>query len=336
MASKIKNKLSSFPGYVKTWIRTFRGGLTISCLILLSIIPIFLQNPYHLGIFITAMIFTIFAASWDFLAGFAGQVSFGQAIFLGVSGYFTAYFLRNLNAPWWISIFIGAIAAICFGLIIGIPCLRLKGPYLALGTMVFSLIIFDLLMMGGLADILFGTEGISRIPPIIPISENYQVVIYYLVFIITIICLELMIFIGKSNLGTILKSIRDDETSSQASGINIVKYKIIAFIISSFFAGVAGGVFAIHLRAVNPAIFGPIYSFYAIIMASLGGLATISGSGLGAFFFIFLGEALRPAGDYSVLIFSIVLILLVRFAEHGILKPVLERLKDLWDLLLGR
>jgi branched-chain amino acid transport system permease protein len=336
MASNIKNKIISVPNYLKTWIKTFRGGLTIFCLIIISIIPIFLQNPYHLGIFITAMIFTIFAASWDFLAGFAGLVSFGQAMFLGISAYFTAYFLRNLAAPWWLSILIGAFASVCFGLFIGIPCLRLKGPYLALGTMVFSLIIFDLLMMGGLALILFGTEGISRVPSIFPVNETYQIKIYYLTLIITVICLEIIIFIGKSNLGTILKSIRDDSTSSEASGINITKYKIIAFMISSFFAGIAGGIFAVHLRAVNPAIFGPLYSFYAIIMASLGGLATISGSALGAFFFIFLGEALRPFGDYSVLIFSIVLILLIRFAEHGILKPILERLKDLWDLLLGR
>ena len=89
------------------------------------------------------MIFTIFAASWDFLSGFAGQVSFGQAIFLGIGGYFTAFLFRDTNTPWWLSILIGAIVAVGFGLIIGIPSLRLKGPYLALGTMVFSLIIFD-------------------------------------------------------------------------------------------------------------------------------------------------------------------------------------------------
>ncbi|MFX1358051.1 MAG: branched-chain amino acid ABC transporter permease [Promethearchaeota archaeon] len=336
MTSRIKSKITALPSYLKSWIKTFRGGVTIICLIILFIIPIFLRNPYHLGIFITAMIFTIFAASWDFLAGFAGQVSFGQAIFLGVAGYFTAYFFRNLDTPWWLSVLIGSLASVGFGLLIGIPCLRLKGPYLALGTLTFSLIIFDLLMMGGLADILFGTEGISRVPPIFPITENYQAQVYIIVLIVTIISLELLILIGKSNLGTILKSIRDDSTSAEASGINITRYKIIAFMISSFFGGIAGGFFAIHLRAVNPAIFGSLYSFYAIIMASLGGLATISGSALGAFFFIFLGEALRPAGDYSVLIFSIVLILIVRFAEHGLLKPIIERLKDLWDLLLGR
>jgi len=200
MASNIKNKIISVPNYLKTWIKTFRGGLTIFCLIIISIIPIFLQNPYHLGIFITAMIFTIFAASWDFLAGFAGLVSFGQAMFLGISAYFTAYFLRNLAAPWWLSILIGAFASVCFGLFIGIPCLRLKGPYLALGTMVFSLIIFDLLMMGGLALILFGTEGISRVPSIFPVNETYQIKIYYLTLIITVICLEIIIFIGKSSL----------------------------------------------------------------------------------------------------------------------------------------
>jgi branched-chain amino acid transport system permease protein len=334
MSDRTKLKFQAAKRYFISWVRTFRGGLTVICLILMALIPLLTSNPYHIGIFITAMIFTIFAASWDFLAGFVGQVSFGHAIFLGISAYFTAFFLKNFELPWWLAVIIGFSASVAFSLFLGIVCLRLKGPYLALGTLVFSIIIYDLLLMGSLSEIFFGTEGIV-IPSVI-FTGNSPVINYFIVLLITIISLEALIFIGKSNFGTVLKSIRDDETGSIACGINVSKYKIYAFMISSLFAGVAGGIFALHLRAVNPAVFGSIYSFYAIIMASLGGLATISGSALGAFFFIFLGEILRPTGDFSILIFSIVLIIIVRFAEHGILKPVLERLKDLFDLLIGR
>ena len=136
--------------------------------------------------------------------------------------------------------------------------------------------------MGGLSDILGGSGGISKVPPI---SLN-PVIEYTITLFIMVIVFILIIAIAKSNFGTILKSIRDDERGSGASGINTTKYKIFVFMISGFFAGIAGALFAMHYRGVNPAFFQPLYSFYAIVMAALGGIATISGSALGAFFFV--------------------------------------------------
>ena len=337
---KIAEFPSNFQSYFRDWISTFRAKVTVICLIGLSLVPLLTQNPYFLGIFITFMIFTIFAASWDFLAGFVGQVSFGQAVFLGVSGYVTAYLIRYLSFPWWISLVIGSIVAVLFGLIIGIPALRLKGPYLALGTLAMSLIMYQVFLMGSLATMwenafgtnLFGAEGVSQITPI----SSDTVVEYFATFLIMSVSLLILTHITKSNVGTIFKAIRDDETGTSASGINTTKYKILAFMISGLFAGVAGGLFAMRFRGVNPGVFQPLYSFYAIIIAAMGGLATISGSAIGAFIFVFLGEILRDTQDLSLLIFSIILILFIRFAEHGLLKPTLERIQELWDIVLGR
>jgi len=162
-------------------------------------------------------------------------------------------------------------------------------------------------------------------------------------------CISLLILthLVKSNIGTVFKAIRDDETGTSASGINTTKYKILAFLISGFFAGIAGGLYALRFSGVNPGVFQPLYSFYAIIMAAVGGIASISGAALGAFIFVFLGEILRLLGDIPqlavfggfvepIFIFSILLILIIRFAEQGVLKPMLERLQNMWDLLLGR
>jgi len=340
MVKKLEEKISGFPSYMKDWIKTFRGKITIVCLITLSLIPLLTQNKYLIGIFLTFMIYTIFAASWDFLAGFVGQVSFGHAIFLGVSGYVTAYTIVNFNLTWWLALIIGAIIAVLFGLIVGIPALRLKGPYLALGTLAMSLILFQVFMMGTLSrwwegifgTDLFGTDGISRVPSI---SQDSGIE-YIITFLIMCSALLILTHITKSNTGTIFKAIRDDETGAEASGINITKYKIYAFMISGFFAGIAGGLFAMRFRGVNPGVFQPLYSFYAIIIVAIGGLATISGSAIGAFIFVFAGELLRGTADLSFLIFSIILILFVRFAEHGLLKPTLERIQELWDIILGR
>ena len=337
---KIAEFPSNFQSYFRDWISTFRAKVTVICLIGLSLVPLLTQNPYFLGIFTTFMIFTIFAASWDFLAGFVGQVSFGQAVFLGVSGYVTAYLIRYLSFPWWLSLVIGSIIAVIFGLIIGIPALRLKGPYLALGTLAMSLIMYQVFLMGSLATMwenafgtnLFGAEGVSQITPI----SSDTVVEYFATFLIMSVSLLILTHITKSNVGTIFKAIRDDETGTSASGINTTKYKILAFMISGLFAGVAGGLFAMRFRGVNPGVFQPLYSFYAIIIAAMGGIATISGSAIGAFIYVFLGEILRDTQNLSLLIFSIILILFIRFAEHGLLKPTLERIQELWDIVLGR
>jgi len=311
----------------RVWARTFRGSITLFCLVGLLLIPLS-GNEYITIILITAMIYSIFAASWDFLAGFAGQVSFGHAAFFGISGYFTAAFVDFAGTHWIIALFIGAGYAVIFSLLIGIPCLRLKGPYLALGTLAFALILWNLFFTG---TWLGGTEGISGLPAIGDIF-----VIFYIIAAFMVGSLVIMRAIADSRLGTILKSIRDDETCADASGINTTVYKLIAFMISGFFAGIAGALFVLHTRAVNPAVFQTLYSFYAIIMAAIGGMVTIYGSVIGAFLFTLLSEFLRPLAAASLLIFAALLILIIRFAEEGVMNPFLERVQDLWDMIRRR
>lgn len=336
---KFSKKIKDSTNFLKSWFGTFTGGLTLVCVIGFFLVPLITQNQYYLGIFIIASIFAIFAASWNFLAGFVGQVSFGHAIFLGMGGYGTAILIKYFNYHWLPSLLFGAIVATLIAMVIGIPCLRLKGPYLALGTMAMSVFLLAFFMNEELAKIFnslagfqwFGEPGV----PVVPRISPNPVEIYFSYLIVMIICLVIMILIGKSKMGTIFRSIRDDETGAEASGINITKYKIIAFMISGFFGGIAGGLFAMQSFNVTPMFFQPLYSFYAIIMTSIGGIATISGSAFGAYIFFILEAILLDLWD-PVFIFSIILILIIRFADMGLLRPALERLKDLWDFLLGR
>jgi branched-chain amino acid transport system permease protein len=315
---------------VKPWAVTFRGTLTLLCLLGVFILPLFTSNLYYLGIFDTANIFVIFAASWDLLAGFVGQTSFGHAAFLGIGGYAAAALVRFYRQPWWVSLLLGAIVAVLAGLLIGIPCLRLRGPYLALGTLAFSLILGQVFVDPTLP--LGGTGGVSMVPPVSP----SPVVEYLIILVLMVVSVIAMIAIGNSRVGTVFKAIRDDETSAEASGINTTKYKLLAFMISSFFAGIAGGLFALHFSAIAPVDYDPLYSFYAIIMATLGGIATIFGSLGGSYFFIFFYEFLRAAGDIAYLIFAIILVVVLRFASGGVIRPLLERLKQFWDILRGK
>lgn len=382
----LSKKITGFPSYFKSWVKTFKGGLTVFILLILVILPFLsLGRRTFIRALSLALIFSIFAASWDFLTGIAGQISFGHAIFFGISGYLCAYVLKYkagyvsfiflfiasffclfvilpkkkvylfiiyllgidllflgfmlvifLLDLMWFSIITGAVGAVFFGLLIGIPSLRFKGPYLALGTLTFNMILIKIFLMGSLAFLFFGSEGISAIPTKLAADATVE---FYILLISMVISFIIIIQISKSKFGTVLKSIRDDEMGADASGINTTKYKINAFMISSLFAGIAGSFYALFIGAVNPTgNFGMINSFFVIIMASLGGVATISGSAVGAFFFILLEFFLIEAGflNWVYLLFSIILIIVVRFAERGILKPMLERIKDLWDVLLAK
>jgi branched-chain amino acid transport system permease protein len=323
----IQFDLQSLLRRFKTWAFSFRGGITLVCLVGLLLIPLS-GSQYLSKILITGMILAIFAASWDLLAGFAGQVSFGHSAFFGISGYITAAYVRFFGFPWLLALIIGAGYAVIFSLLIGIPCLRLKGPYFALGTLAFSLILYNLFFTG---TTLGGTEGISGLP-----SIGNVFVIFYIIAAFMVGSLIVMRAIVDSRLGTIFKAIRDDETGADATGINTTVYKLLAFMVSGLFAGIAGSLFVLDATAVNPALYQPLYSFYSIIMSSIGGIGTIYGSIVGSFLFELLSEFLRPAGAAALLIFATILILIIRFAEEGVMNPFLEHLQDLWDMIRGR
>jgi branched-chain amino acid transport system permease protein len=316
----------------KPWASSFKGALTLLCLTLLFVFPLFQSNLYILGLFVYANMLVIFAASWDLLAGFAGQSSFGQAAFLGLAAYITADLVKNFAQPWWVSMFLGAMVAVLLGLVIGIPFLRLRGPYFALGTLAFTLMLSAIFSSVFFSPWLGGSGGIYGVSKISadPVTE------YLVVLVLTIASVLVMVAVTNSRVGTVFKAIRDDETSAEALGINTTKYKLVAFMISAFFAGIAGSIYALHLTAVSPPAYSILYSFYAIVIATLGGIATIYGSIGGAYFFVFMSEFLGGYGNYTYLAFAFILLVVLRFASNGTVRPLIERLKEFWDTLRGK
>ena len=332
----------------KSWVKSFRGGLILICLILVTFVPFIINKGDWFHTFILAMIYSIFAASWDLLSGVTGQVSFGHAAFFGIGGYACAAFVRFIQLNIFLAILLGGIFAVLIGLIISVPSLRLKGPYLALGTLAFSLFLWILFGMDTLEDLFRGTDGIklSFYNPLLLLGLEYE---FIMVLVIMIICIVIMLAVYNSKLGTVFKAIRDDEISTEASGINVLKYKLIAFMISAFFAGIAGSLYILHNNKADPFIFMPTKSFYPVIMTCLGGIAMISGSVFGAYFFaistivleglfsaILPSELLLIFTNISVFIFATIILLVVRFTERGLMEPTIERTRSLYDLLLGK
>lgn len=341
----VKYQIPASQSNFKSWVTSFRGGIILTCLILVSFIPLILDDALYFRIFMLAMIYAIYAASWDLLSGVTGQVSFGHAAFWGIGAYACGAWVYFHNLNWFWAVILGGIYAVVFGLLIAIPCLRFKGPYFALGTLTFSLLLNLLFNMNSLKPIFYGDSGIPPILDFLLIDIRLRFIFVLLIMIGSVV---IMLAVYNSRLGTIFQAIRDDEKSTEASGINVTKYKIFAFMISSFFAGIAGSIYILDQTKVDPSIFSLNYSFYPVIMACVGGIALISGSVFGAYFFIILIQILEevistflPAfsdlfTNISVFLFAIILLLVVRFTERGLMTPALEQSKDLWDLVIGR
>ncbi|MFX1302632.1 MAG: branched-chain amino acid ABC transporter permease [Promethearchaeota archaeon] len=327
----------------KSWITSFRGGIILFCFGFSLIFPLILNTAEYYHLFIVAMIYSIYAASWDLLAGVTGQVSFGHAAFLGIGGYAFAWLL-GFQINWVLAIFIAAILTVLVGLIIAIPSLRLKGPYLALGTLAFSLLFYYLLQYPEL--------NIDQLELPLTLDFWYRSNIlreFFIIFAFMTISVVIMLVIYNSRLGKIFQGIRDDEYATQASGINITKYKLFSFMISSFFAGLAGVLFTLRRGLVTFFSFSTTLSFYPVVFTCLGGIASISGAVMGAYTFTLLTKAISEIFSLflpselqiyfetiAAFIFAIILLIIIRFTERGIMEPAIKHTKTLWDILLGK
>jgi branched-chain amino acid transport system permease protein len=285
-------------------------------------LPLISEDPYLLRILILTSIFAILAASWDLLSGFTGQMNFGHALFFGVGAYGAALLNLHLNLPPWGSIPLGALAAVLAGLIIGIPCLRLRGTYLALTTLAFPIILLGIVF--AIPEFTGGELGISGIDRLV----RSRVTQYYIAVIVMAVLVTVMWKITDSNVGIIFHAIREDEVAVRASGINTTRYKLMAFCLSGFFAGVSGGLYAHFMRIAGPSTLEVSLSFQVVIWAVFGGVVTIWGP-VGAVFILFpLMEFFRIWPEFRMLLFAIVILLILLFMPQGLLPWIRDKIEN--------
>jgi len=284
-------------------------------------LPLIHQDPYIVRIVILTSIFAILAASWDLLSGFTGQMNFGHALFFGVGAYSSALINLHAHIPPWGSVPLGAIVAVLAGLIVGIPCLRLKHTYLALTTLAFPIILTGIIFAlpqytGGE----FGLSGMTRF-------TNSLIGNYYLHVGTMLVLAVIMWKITDSNTGIIFHAIREDELAVKASGINTTRYKLLAFSLSGFFAGIAGGLYAHYMRIAGPSTLEVSMSFMVVIWAIFGGAATIYGP-IGAVFILYpLLEFFRIWPEYRTMIFAAVVLVILLYMPEGLIHWVRDKIE---------
>ena len=285
------------------------------------LLPLFSQDPYLLRILIFTSIFAILAASWDLLSGFTGQMNFGHALFFGVAAYCTALLNLRLDLPPWISIPIGALGAVLAGLIIGIPCLRLRGTYLALTTLAFPIILMGVVF--AIPNITGGELGLSGIDRL----SNSRLTDYYITSVLMLGLGFLMWKITDSKTGIILHAIREDEVAVRSSGINTTRYKLLAFCLSGFFAGIAGGLYAHIMRTAGPSTLEVALSFQIVIWAVFGGIVSIYGPIAGVFILFPLLEFLRIVPKIRMLLFAFIVLVTLLYMPQGLIPWLRDKIE---------
>lgn len=250
----------------------------------------------------------ILAVSLNLINGFTGQFSLGHAGFMSVGAYVSVILTTLIGGvPFVLALLAGSVAAGIMGLLIGIPTLRLKGDYLAIATLGLGEIIK---VVFNNIEYVHGAAGIADIPPLTT---------WPILFIATIATVVIIQNFINSSYGRACIAVREDEVAAELMGVDITRYKIIAFTMGAFFAGLAGGLYAHYFFIIKPDLFSFLKSFDILVMVVLGGLGSTSGAILAAIFLTIVSAALQSFPEIRMILYSIVLIVVMIYRPQGLM-----------------
>lgn len=295
-----------------------RMNTIAACLALgvLLVAPQFLDS-YLVYLINLACIHIILAVGLNLVTGCSGQISLGHAGFYAIGAYTSALLIAGLKMPFWFSMPLGGVAAALVGFAIGIPALRLTRFYLALVTLGFNEIVQ--LVAIHWDSLTNGTRGVTL--PKVTLA-GYRLTsdlsFYYVIISITLFLLWVARNLTRSKTGRAFIAIRESEIASESVGVNIAKYKVVAFALSAFYAGVAGGIYGSWVSYISPDNFGLLESFLYIMMVIIGGMGSLMGSIVGAILFTLLPEVLRAFQDVQDVVYGVLLLIFIIFMPQGI------------------
>ncbi len=260
-------------------------------LLVIFLLPMFASN-YFIGLMTLCIISSIGAIGLNILTGFTGQISIGVGAFLGVGGYASAILTTSMGYSFWIALPLAGIITAIIGGLFGIPSLRLKGLYLAIATLAAQFVI--LFIIRRWVSLTNGTSGmVLQRPTIGDFALSSNTSYYYLSAIAFLLSAFYAINLVRSRTGRAFFAVRDRDMAAQIMGINLFKYKVMAFAISSFFIGIAGSLLAHYTMIVSPEFYEINVSIQYLAMILIGGLGSVFGSILGAFFITLLPVVLN-------------------------------------------
>ena len=287
----------------------FRASLGL--LVVLAVVPFFVSSPYTLGIVIVSMYFAMLALGWNLLAGFTGQFSLAPAAFAMLGAYTTALLNYHWEAPLALGLPAAIVATALVGWALGRLILRLRGPYLALTTLSFAEI--ARVIISNSHEFTRGDQGLN-----VPTLMESRVGYYYLFLVILLATLVGLYVLMRSRVGRFWLAIRDDSIGAESRGIDVVRYKTLAFALSCAICGFAGAIYGTFSQLVSPELGLLLQTGLVISMVVIGGIGTLTGPLLGAMLVYLASEWLREFGGIQLIVFSATVIVFARYFRTGL------------------
>ena len=249
-----------------------------------ALLPVAHGDAFTLRIITLIGIYVIYSSGWNLLT-YSGQASLGHAAFFGIGAYSSTLLALDFGISPWIGMITGAVVAAGLGLLVGLTCVRLKEWFLAMVTFGFAIILQTL--TNEFQGVTFGTSGF---PP--PRLFSSAIQYYYAILVLAVISVVVIFILMRSKIGLAFKAVGENETEAKMMGVNSTRYKLLAFMVSTFFAGLAGAFFGHYVTFLSSGIYDVDYSFMPLIICILGGLGTIEGPIIGSTLIVLLQETL--------------------------------------------
>ncbi len=310
------------------FIRRFPNATGIAVLaVVLASIPLTIQNNYILTIFIFVAQFTMLTIGLSLLMGYAGQISLGQATFFGIGAYTTAILSATFRLSPWLSLAAGILLSAGVAYLIGMLIFRLRGHYLAMATLGMNIILFLILTQE--VEWTGGPSGFRGIPELTlgPFTLSTDTHYYYVFWFFTLIVIAISLNIVNSRVGRSLRALHTSEIAAETVGIDTHAFKVKVFALSAAYGGLAGGLHATYLGFISPSSFSIVVSIELVVMAVVGGLASVWGALFGAAFIMFIEQYLRTvvkviipnaSGEQEIIAFGLILMLIMIFSPEGL------------------
>jgi branched-chain amino acid transport system permease protein len=287
----------------------FRAALVV--LFLLVLAPLAVTNSYTLGILIVSMYFAVLSLGWNLLAGFTGQFSLAPAAFAMLGAYTTALLGYHWQVPLAIGMPAAVVATALIGWTLGRIVLRLKGPYLALTTLSFAEI--ARVVIGNSHEFTRGDQGLN-----VPALTESRLAYYYIFLAVLALTVVLLYLLMRGRAGRFWLAIRDDDIGAETRGIDVVRYKTLAFALSCAICGLAGSLYGTFSQLVSPELGLLLQTGLVISMVVIGGIGTLTGPLIGALLVYLASEWLRDFGNIQMIVFAFAVIIFARFFRTGL------------------
>jgi len=311
-----------------------------------GILPLFLRTPYFLSTMVLVGLYTLVVIGLCLLMGYAGQISLGQSAFYGLGAYGSAILCTRFHWSPWLAMVAAAVGTGFVAYLIGVPIFRLRGHYLAMGTLAFGYIVH--IVINEWTALTRGPSGLAGIPRLRlgDIVFKADLAYYYLVWGVALIGIILALNLVHSRFGRALRALRDSEEAAESLGVRVGRCKLKALVISAVYASVAGSLYAHYMIYVSPGICSLDASIGFVLMAVVGGLGSVWGAPLGAAVVMFLTLGLREivplfthhgSGEHQIIAYGALLVLLMIYMPEGVGIALARAWRRLdWSLVRGR